>query len=135
MRSFVSGVALVLATTLASAANSPPPAGSDASLPFAAHNIWTWQADGQKGIWVRSTGGQWYYGAFTSPCQDLQFHDDVGFQFGPAGELDKFGEVHVRHNIPCYFKSFSLSAGPPGEKGKDKANPQPTSTAPPSRAG
>ena len=87
--------------------------GTDASLPFAARNISTWQADGDKGIWVESLGGAWYYGAFLIPCLGLQFRDTVAFKFGPAGQLDHWSEIHVRHYPPCVFKSFVTSAGPP----------------------
>lgn len=83
-----------------------------ASIPFARSNIRNWRADSDRGIWVRTRGGQWFYGAFTFPCTGLQFRDTVRFNFGPGGELDQWGSVHTRLAGECRFKSFETSAGP-----------------------
>jgi hypothetical protein len=89
----------------------------EASLPFARRNIWNWEADGEKGIWVQAIGHQWYYGKFLAPCTDLPFRIGVHFRFGPSGELDKWSAVVVPHYPVCSFISFTSSDGPP-KKGK-----------------
>jgi hypothetical protein len=91
-------------------------AAAPGSIAFASRNIFTWQADGEKGIWVQAIGHQWYYGAFMSACTGIQFRDGVGFKFGPAGELDRWGAVLVPHVPECFFKSFTVSTGPPPKK-------------------
>ena len=125
-------VASVLVSSSAALAADAVPAAAppEASIPFARKNIWNWQADGEKGIWVQSLDHQWYYGTFMSPCIDLPFKLGVGFRYGAAGELDKFGAVIVRHFPECWFKSFTHSEGPPkAKKGKPSA-PAPGAPAP-----
>lgn len=126
------GVSVMLLTGVGSAnASNSPAFGSEGSIPFAAHNVFTWQADGDKGIWIQAVGGTWYYGTFNFPCQGLQFRDGVGFKYGPQGELDKWTEVHVRRNsAPCLFKSFLVSPGPPSSKNAAPHAATPSSSAP-----
>ena len=103
----------------------------EASIPFAAENgVRNWQADGEKGLWVQSNSGAWFYGAFTFPCSGLQFRESLGFKFSPGGALDRWSEVHTREAGRCLFKSFESSAGPP-VKAK-KASPQKPQKADPS---
>jgi hypothetical protein len=87
-----------------------------ASIPFASRNIFTWQADGEKGIWVQSNSRKWYYGEFMAPCWGVQFREGVRFKFGPAGELDRWGAIIIPDVPECLFKSFTLSPGPPPKK-------------------
>ena len=101
--------------------SAPSTAPAEASIPFARRNIFNWEADGDKGMWVQAIGRQWYYASFLSPCFDLQFRERVGFRFGPSGELDKWGAVIVPHYPECVFKSFTLSAGPPSAQKKKQA--------------
>jgi hypothetical protein len=107
-------------------AGTPGAAAAEASIPFARRNIWNWEADGEKGIWVQAIGRQWYYGKFLSPCTDLPFREGVHFRFGPAGELDKWGAIVMPHLPECIFTSFTLSDGPPH---RNKRKP-PALTAP-----
>lgn len=100
------------------ATGQTPPA--EVTLAFARRNIWNWEADGQKGIWVEDIGHRWYYGKFMAPCIDLPFREGVAFRFGPAGELDKFGGLEMRGFGPCNFISFTRSDGPPHPKKKSK---------------
>jgi hypothetical protein len=125
----------VFAIPAASAADAPAPpalAGTpttppaETSIPFARRNIWNWEADGEKGIWVQAIGRQWYYGKFLSPCTDLPFREGVHFRFGPAGELDEWGAIIMPHLPDCILTSFTLSDGPPHRK---KSKP-PAVTAP-----
>jgi hypothetical protein len=116
-------VCMLVASSTAFAVDAAPAAApSEASIPFARKNIWNWQADGDRGIWVQSLDHQWYYGTFMASCIDLPFRQGVGFRYGPSGELDKFGAVIVRHYPECVFKSFTRSDGPPKtKKGKPPA--------------
>jgi hypothetical protein len=100
---------------------------------FARRNLWNWEADGEKGIWVQGIGHEWYYGKFMAPCFDLPFRDGVSFKFGPSGELDKFSAIVIRRNPPCNFISFTRSDGPPhAKKGKAPAATAPVPSATPS---
>jgi hypothetical protein len=102
------------------AADTPTAPAPEASLAFARQNIWNWEADGEKGIWVQAIGHQWYYAKFLAPCTDLPFRQGAHFRFGPAGELDKWGAIIIPHWPECTFTSFTLSDGPPHPKKKGK---------------
>jgi hypothetical protein len=104
-------------------AGAPTVPMPEVTLAFARRNIWNWEADGQKGIWVEDLGHHWYYGKFMAPCIDLPFREGVAFRFGPAGELDKFGGLDMPHFGPCNFISFTRSDGPPHAKKPGKASP------------
>ena len=128
-------VAAGAADEAATVPNTAAAPASEATLSFARSNVWNWEADGDKGIWVQGIGREWYYGKFMSPCIDLPFRDGVGFRYGPSGELDKFSAVVIRHQPPCNFISFTRSAGPPhAQKGKAQAGagPAPAPAAAPS---
>ena len=118
-----------LPPALAGTPNAAPP--PEATLPFARRNVWNWEADGQKGIWVEALGHQWYYGKFLAPCTELPFRDGVHFRFGPSGELDKWSAVLVPHYPDCTFTSFIRSDGPPKRAKKPPAVvPAPTTPSP-----
>jgi hypothetical protein len=129
----ITAVASLITSHAAQAADAPPSPPSalgsvpnasappEATLPFARRNIWNWEADGQKGIWVQALGHQWYYGKFLSPCTELPFRNGVHFRFGPSGELDKWSAIIVPHYPECSFISFILSDGPPKKVKKPPA--------------
>ena len=118
-------------SSTSSATEATTAAPREASIPFAAESgVRNWQADGEKGLWVQSNSGAWYYGTFTFPCSGLQFREALGFKFSPGGALDRWSEVHTREAGRCLFKSFESSAGPP-VKAK-KASPQKPQKADPS---
>ncbi|HEX9140509.1 MAG TPA: hypothetical protein VF848_12020 [Steroidobacteraceae bacterium] len=113
----------------------PPPIGTEASIPFAEHRIYTWEADGDKGLWVQTTDRKWYYGKFMSPCFGLQFREGLRFKFGPSGELDHWGEILRVNHTNCSFSSFVTSLGPPRpQKPAPAAPPQTTQPAQPAVA-
>ncbi|MBS0387933.1 MAG: hypothetical protein JSR15_05580, partial [Proteobacteria bacterium] len=96
-----------------SAAADQPAHPPEASIPFAAHDgIDNWEADGNKGLWIKARGNHWYYARFFAPCNGLQFHEGLRFKFGPSGELDRFGEVYTRDTGRCAFTSLVASDGP-----------------------
>jgi len=103
----------------AKAADASAPATA-ASIPFASRNIFTWQADDENGIWIQTINRKWYYGTFMSRCDGLEFREGVHFKFAPGGELDRWGSIIIPHVPECFFKTFTVSDGPPSPK---KANP------------
>jgi len=100
------------ATLAAGAAASAPAAQS--SIPFADHGgIYDWRANGDKGIWVQSIGGQWFYATFMGTCVGLDTALRIGFQVEPTGEFDRWSSVVVPHEPRCHLSTFEPSAGPP----------------------
>ena len=104
------------------AADAPAP-GKPASIPFASRNVYNWQADGEKGIWVQDNGRRWYYGTFDFPCRGLDFRMAVRILAGPTDELDRWGGIQTRDSGKCRFKSFETSLGPPQPAKQDKHAP------------
>ncbi len=100
------------------------PSQAAAGIPFVQFgNIYTWEADGEKGIYVESEDRKWYYASFMFPCRNLPFDmDRIGFRGTPPLPLDKFDSIIVRGE-PCYFKTFDRVAGPPGSKAAQAAPP------------
>ena len=128
-----SALGLAAAATVAAAADRPaqPP---EARIAFAAHDgIDDWQADGSKGMWIKARGNHWYYARFFAPCNGLQFHEGVRFKFGPAGELDRFGEVYTRDTGRCAFTSLVASDGPPPKPRKVSPAAAPAAPAAPAK--
>lgn len=111
----VAGLSLGTFPADGSDAVAAPPATA-ASIPFAADNIFNWQADGEKGIWVQAVNRKWYYGTFMSPCNGMPFREGVHFKLAPSGELDRWGAVIIPHYPGCFFKTFVQSNGPPDSK-------------------
>ncbi len=98
------------------AAEKEPP-GKESRINFTdMGGIQNWVADGEKGIYVESRNRQWYYATFMSPCQGLNFTNDVGFVSKPSGTLDKFSSVVVDHR-ECQFTSL-VTSDPPPKKSK-----------------
>ena len=133
LRSAVLGLAG--ATTMAFAATAAPAAEQnarppEATIPFAAHDgIDNWEADGNKGLWIKARGNHWYYARFFAPCNGIQFHEGLQFKFGPSGELDRFGEVYTRDTGRCAFTSLVASDGPPPKPKKAAAAAKPAAAA------
>lgn len=116
-RSSLLATALALAgatCVAADAAATQPAHPPEATVPFAAHDgIDNWEADGNKGLWIQVRGHRWYYAKFFAPCPGVQFHEGLGFRFGPSGELDRWSEVVTRDTGRCPFTSLVASDGPP----------------------
>ena len=109
-------VGLVAATLAGSAAASE--SAVQPSIHFADHGgIYDWRANGDKGIWVQSIGGQWFYGTFMGTCLGLDTALRVGFQSEPTGDFDRWSTVIVPHESRCHLSTFEPSAGPPAHRG------------------
>nr|WP_278254173.1 DUF6491 family protein [Sphingobium sp. BYY-5] len=107
---------LLIAGASASALAAPmvsAPANTEASIPFIDHGgVWSWQADGSKGLYVQDQHRNWYYAALMDSCAELPFANAVGFETGGLDTLDRFGTVVV-HGQRCPITSFTHSDGPP----------------------
>lgn len=96
----------------------------EASIPFIDQNssIYTWQADGDKGVWVQDGRRDWYYAKLQAPCIGLDFATTVGFKTRGTNRLDRFGYVVVPENEQCLITSFTKSDPPPSRKKKPAAD-------------
>jgi hypothetical protein len=123
-----------LAPSSAPPASTPPgkpkpgalPPGIEGRIAFANRRdgITTWQADGERGIWVQGPNRQWYYGKFMSTCIGLDFAENrLGFNTEPNGDFDKFSYVEVPgpFHERCPLTSLVTSNGPPTAKERKAA--------------
>jgi hypothetical protein len=111
--------AVLLPLSAAAAANEPSKEaralGVESSIVFPSDSsIRNWQADRDRGIWIRGRGNDWYYGTFAGFCRDLDFAQATGFETRGAGRLDKFASIIVRGER-CQLSSFVTSAAPPSK--------------------
>jgi hypothetical protein len=96
-------------------AAEPRALGVESSIVFPSDStIRNWQADRDRGIWIRGRGNDWYYGTFAGFCRDLDFAQAIGFETRGAGRLDKFSSIVVRGER-CQLSSFVTSAPPPSK--------------------
>ncbi len=125
VRFFTLACVAALAAGCAQQNQGGAPSQAAAGIPFVQFgNIYNWQADGEKGIYIQSEDRKWYYASFMFPCRNLPFDmTTIGFRSTPPLPLDKFDSIVVQGE-PCYFKTFYRIAGPPGSKAAQAAAPK-----------
>jgi hypothetical protein len=118
--SFILAAALTSTPTLA--ADQQPmetatkPAAAEASIPFTQFGtIRDWRPDGDRGLYIRGSGNQWYYATLMSKCNGINFTDTIGFDNEPNGTLDKFSSIRVDGQT-CQFTSLVKSDPPTIER-------------------
>lgn len=88
--------------------------GKEVTIPFIAFdNLYNFQADDDKGVWLEDQSRRWYYAKVLGPCTDLPFAEAIGVdtRFG-GDQLDRTGTILVRHQR-CPLTSLTASNGPP----------------------
>jgi hypothetical protein len=114
--------ALPLALLGASArAQTPAPgAGKPASIPFIRFGqIDDFEADGDRGVYLKDQHRRWYYAALMGPCIDLPFATRIAVDTRFNGDtLDSTGALLVGHDR-CQISQLTTS-GPPPKKAKRK---------------
>ena len=94
--------------------------GAEASIVFPSDTtIRSWEADRERGIWIKDRRGDWYYGQFAGICRDLAFANAIGFETRGTSRLDRFATLIVRGER-CPLVSFVNSAPPPSRRDKAK---------------
>lgn len=88
--------------------------GKEVSIPFIAFdNLYNFQTDDDRGVWLQDQSRRWYYARVLGPCIDLPFAEAIGVdtRFG-GNQLDRTGAILVRHQR-CPLTSLTASDGPP----------------------
>jgi len=125
----------LLSAALALAAIAAPPAaarqrqagwpadqvGKETSIPFIAfNNLYNFQADSDKGVWLQDQSRRWYYAQVLGPCTGLPFAVRIGVDTRFGGDrLDRTGTLLV-DGQRCSLTSLTASNGPPPKPGKAK---------------
>lgn len=95
-------------------------------------NVYDWEADGNRGIYVQTLSKHWYYARLFAPCLNLPFADRVGFVVEPAsGSFDKFSSIVVQGET-CPVRSLRKSGPPPSRSKSWRHRPHKHHTAQPS---
>jgi len=98
---------------LAMPAHAQPAPGEEASIPFANRDgITDYKADGDRGLYIRSANGEWYYARTMAKCGRLRDAITVGFETATNGELDRKGAL-VAQGWRCPLESLVRSDAPP----------------------
>ncbi|HWK34872.1 DUF6491 family protein [Sphingomonas sp.] len=114
-RTLIALAALAASVVPAAAQEQPaPPTGAQASIPFVQFgNIWNFEADGDRGIYLQNRARQWYYAEFNGPCINLPTAIRLTVSTRFAGDrLDSTGRIYV-DGEPCWIASLVKSDAPP----------------------
>ncbi len=113
MKALLLAPLLLLSAFPAQARSDPPRIGEESAIPFANRDgIQDYEADGDRGLYIRSITGQWYYARTMGKCARLQSANAVGFVTAPDGKLDRTGSL-VAQGWRCQLDSLTVSEGPP----------------------
>lgn len=115
-------MAALAAVTAPAAAQEPAPAQSkEASIPFVQFgNIYDFEADGDRGIYLQNRARQWYYASLNGPCTNLPFATRIAVDTRFAGDrLDNTGRIYVDGQA-CWISSLVKSDPPPKRQPRKK---------------
>ncbi|MFN3945924.1 MAG: DUF6491 family protein [Allosphingosinicella sp.] len=103
--------ALAALALLAPAA--PAAAAAETSIPNArSDGIHEWQADGNRGLYIRSLDGDWYYARTLGPCGRLRTAVSIGIETRGGDSLDRNGAIHAE-GWRCQLESLVRAEAPP----------------------
>ena len=89
-----------------------PPAPREASIPFITRDgILRWQADEERGVYIQSLTGKWYYARTVGRCSRLVSATRLGFVSAGLDELDRYGVI-VAEGERCPLASVVRSPPP-----------------------
>jgi hypothetical protein len=101
----------------AMAQTSAPDAGKEASIPFVRlGQIYDFEADGDRGVYLQDRSRKWYYASIMGPCMNLPFVTRIGVKTRGLDSLDHFGSILV-DGQDCKIDRL-VTSGPPLKKAK-----------------
>ncbi|MBY8822013.1 DUF6491 family protein [Sphingomonas colocasiae] len=104
---------LMLAAVPALAERTPTPIGQEAEIPFANRDgIQDYRALDDRGLYIRSITGEWYYARTMGRCARLRSANTIGFETPPGGTLDRTGALYAQ-GWRCQIDSLTRSEAPP----------------------
>ncbi len=101
----------MIAALLIATAAAALPAGETA-IPYVSSNgVEQWKVDADRGIWIKSITGKWYYGSFMGRCPRAAGAISLGFQTSALDQLDRHGAI-LAEGSRCPLTSLVRSEGP-----------------------
>ncbi len=113
------GLAGVLLSSAALANSFPHKGLPEARIPFGGSSIDTWQPDGDRALYIKGPGRQWYHAELVGYCRDLTFDTAIGFETRGTGDFDGFSSLIVGRQR-CPLASLVKSPPPPKKAKKAK---------------
>jgi hypothetical protein len=90
--------------------------GAETYVPYAGSDgIVEWKADGDRGVYLRSLTGGWYYARTANRCRRLNTATRLGFLTFGSDDLDRFGTLFAE-GWRCPLESVTRSPGGGGER-------------------
>jgi len=88
-------------------------AEQEVAIPFfSSDQLLDWRADGDRGVYIRSNDGRWYYARVDGPCGRLADAQAIGFETARMDQLDRHGAIRVQ-GWRCPIESLTVSGAPP----------------------
>lgn len=101
-----------VASMMAAPATNQQIDAKETAIPFVRSNgIGDWKADGDRGLFIRGSDGQWYYGRTQNKCARLKSATTVGFETRGVDQLDRYGAVLVE-GWRCQLASVTRADSP-----------------------
>jgi hypothetical protein len=108
-----------LAAPLSAAAPRPaPPAGEEASIPFAHFGgVWSFEAPDDDLVYLQDRSRNWYRAQLYGPCWGLSWANGIGIDTRGSSEFDRYSFLIVGKER-CAIQSLTRSGPPPKRHGK-----------------
>lgn len=115
--SLAAALSVLAAPAWAGTKTAPAPAkGEETFIPDVSWNgIHEWEADGSRGLYIKSLDGPWYYATTQGRCSRLNTATRLGFQASPVDVLDRNSVIYAE-GWRCPLASVVLSDAPPRKK-------------------
>lgn len=92
---------------------TPPAPAEESYVPkVRSEGVAEWRADGERGLYLMSSAGRWYYARTAGPCPRLDSTMTLGFEARGPDRLDRFGTV-IAEGWRCQLESVVESVPPP----------------------
>ncbi len=109
----VSPLFTAFALIAAGQADAAPAKAGETYVPnVRSEGVAEWEADGERGLYLMSRGGRWYYARTATPCPRLNSAVSLGFETRGPDRLDRNGTV-IAEGWRCQLESVTYSEGPP----------------------
>ena len=120
-RTLIALAALAAVAAPAGAQKPAPAQPKEESIPFVQFgNIYDFEADGDRGIYLQNRARQWYYASLNGPCTNLPFATRIAVDTRFAGDrLDNTGRIYVDGQA-CWIASLTKSDAPPKRQSAKK---------------
>jgi hypothetical protein len=92
---------------------APPPAGEEASIPFAHFGgVWSFEAPDDDLVYLQDRSRNWYRAQLYGPCFGLGWTNGIGIDTRGSASFDRYS-ILIVGNERCAIQSLTVSGPPP----------------------